>query len=189
MLDSVAKIAQLVEQRTRNAQVLGSNPSLGSRAPAERIAGNREWGGKRLDTLGAACYGARMLRKALSAGVAVPVVLCLQVIPLLLLPPDSWSLSTQEWWLPVMLTAMVIVALVQLLGRRSRAGWPWAILSFAQGFNIISRLMMLLPHATNGPEGSLRFNALYVVFSVVAMLVSAFEIWYGELPEIRRRYA
>ncbi len=88
----------------------------------------------------------------------------------------------------VMLTAMVIVALVQVLGRRSRAGWPWAILPFAQGFNIISRLMMLLPRATTGGAGS-RFDALYVVLAVAAMLLSAFEIWYGDLPEVRRRYA
>ena len=33
----IAKIAQLVEQRIRNAQVLGSNPSLGSISPTRRI--------------------------------------------------------------------------------------------------------------------------------------------------------
>ncbi len=130
-----------------------------------------------------------MLRKALSGKRIVPVVLCVQVVPLLLFPPESWSIKTQEWWLPVMLTALVIVALVQLLSGRSHGAWPWAILSFAQGFNIISRVMMLLPHATVGQGGAQRFDGLYVVLSAAAMVISALEIWYGDLPEVRRRYA
>ena len=128
-----------------------------------------------------------MLRKALSAKSLIPVVLCLQVIPLLIFPLSSWALSTQEWWLPVFLTVCVIVALVQLLIRKSRAAWPWYLATFAQGINIISRLMMLLPHATRNVEGTQVFNAGYFVIAVVAMLLSTFEIWYTELPEVRRK--
>jgi hypothetical protein len=128
-----------------------------------------------------------MLRKALSAKGVIPVMLCLQVIPLLIFPLSSWSLSTQEWWLPVILTLCVVIALVQLLARKTKAMWPWYLATFAQGVNIISRLMMLLPHATRNHEGTQVFNADYFVIAVVAMLLSAFLIWYTELPEVRRK--
>ncbi len=128
-----------------------------------------------------------MLRKLLSARGVIPVLLCLQIVPLLVFPPSSYSLKSQEWWLPVLLTFLVIIALVQVLIRKSQAAWPWYLVSFAQGVNIISRLMMLLPHATMNHEGTQLFNTAYVIITVAAMLVSAFEIWYNELPEVRRK--
>ena len=112
--------------------------------------------------------------------------MCLQVVPLLIFPPSSYSLQTQEWWLPVILTVLVIIALIQVLARRSTAAWPWYLLSFSQGFNIISRLMMLMPHATVSVDGAQRLNTLYVVMAAAAMFASAFEIWYCEHPEVRR---
>jgi hypothetical protein len=127
-----------------------------------------------------------MLRKILSAKGVIPVLMCLQVVPLLLLAPSSYSLKSQEWWLPALLSLLVIISLVQILIRRSQVSWPWYLVSFAQGLNIISRLMMLLPHATKNNEGVQVFNSVYVIIAVVAMLLSAFEIWYNELPEVRR---
>jgi hypothetical protein len=127
-----------------------------------------------------------MVRKALSARGIVPVILCFQVVPLLVFPLSSWKLSTQEWWLPVLLTCLVIVSLVQILFRKSRTSWPWHLAAFAQGANIISRLMMLLPHTTVNHGGTQVFNTAYFVIGVVTMLLSAFEIWYCELPEVRR---
>ena len=128
-----------------------------------------------------------MLRKALSGQRLVPVLMCLQVVPLLLLPAESWTLKTQEWWLPVLLTALVVVALVQLLIRRIRSPAPWYILSFAQGFSIISRLMMLLPHATVTARGVQRFDFLYVLLAIASIGLSWFWIWYCDLPEVRHK--
>ena len=128
-----------------------------------------------------------MLRKLLSNRVAINIILCLQLVPLLIFPASSYSPSTQEWWLPIVLSFLVIVALVQLIFRKSQAAWPWYLLAFSQGFNIISRLMMLLPHTTQNAAGVQVFNADYFVIAVVAMIVSAFEIWYCELPEVRNR--
>lgn len=128
-----------------------------------------------------------MLRKALSGPRMVPLVLCLQVVPLLLLPGQSWSLATQEWWLPVMLTVLVAFALVQLLVRHTRSMAPWYILSFAQGFSIISRLMMLLPHATVGQGADQRFDLPYVLLAVASIFLSWLWIWYCDLPEVRAR--
>ena len=128
-----------------------------------------------------------MLRKILSARGVTPVVMCLQVVPLLILPLSSYSGRSQEWWLPALLTFLVIIALVQLLIRKTRAMWPWYLVSFAQGVNIISRLMMFMPHATKNNGGVQVFNSQYVIIALVSMLLSAFEIWYNDLPEVRRK--
>jgi hypothetical protein len=128
-----------------------------------------------------------MLRKMLSGPRVVTVLMCLQVIPLLMLPGESWSLKTQEWWLPVLLSTLVVVALVQLLIRRTRSQAPWYILSFAQGFSIISRLMMLLPHATVTSGNVQRFDFLYVLLAIASICLSWFWIWYCDLHEVRSR--
>ncbi|OHD71691.1 MAG: hypothetical protein A2177_05345 [Spirochaetes bacterium RBG_13_68_11] len=117
----------------------------------------------------------------------VTVLMCLQVVPLLLLPGESWTLKTQEWWLPVLLTALVVVALVQLFVRHTRSSAPWYIIAFAQGFSIISRLMMLLPHSTVTEGGVQRFDLPYVLLAAVSIGLSWFWIWYCDLPEVRNR--
>jgi hypothetical protein len=128
-----------------------------------------------------------MLRKLLSNRIAIYVILCLQIVPLLIFPVSSYSPQSQEWWLPIVLSFLVVIALVQLVFRKSVASWPWYLLAFSQGFNIISRLMMLLPHTTVNAGGVQRFNTDYFVIAVIAMALSAFEIWYCELPEVRNK--
>ncbi len=123
-----------------------------------------------------------MFRKILSSRAAVPVMLVLQIAPLIVFPLSTFTIKSQEWWLPVLLTILVVIALVQILVRRTQAVWPWHLLSFAQGFSIISRLMMLLPHTTEFVGGVQRVNTDYVIITVVSMLFSALEIWYVDLP-------
>ena len=127
------------------------------------------------------------MRKLLTLRGMIPVVMCVQVVPLLIFPPNAYSMDSQEWWLPALLTFLVIISLVQILIRRSQATWPWRLVSFAQGLNIISRIMMLLSHTTVNHEGTQVFNTAYFLVSVVAMVLSALEIWYAELPEVKRR--
>jgi hypothetical protein len=113
------------------------------------------------------------------------VFLIVQFIPLVLFPPESFSASSQEWWLPVLLAILALIATVNLIARRSAAVWPWYLIGFAQGLNIISRLMMLMPHATYNSNGAQLFNAPYVILSVISMAFSTFMLWYEELPEVR----
>jgi hypothetical protein len=127
------------------------------------------------------------MRKFLSTRGVIPVIMCFQIVPLLIFPASAYSVKTQEWWLPVLLTFLVVIALVQILIRKTSAAWPWYLVSFAQGVNIISRIMMLLPHATQNNAGTQVFNTTYFVVAIIAMLFSAFEIWYNELPEVRRK--
>ena len=127
------------------------------------------------------------MRKLLSTRGMIPVMMCFQIVPLLLFPPSSYTVQSQEWWLPALLSFLVVISLVQIFVRRTQASWPWYLISFAQGFNIISRIMMLLSHTTVNREGNQVFNTSYFVIAVVAMLLSAMQIWYNELPEVRRK--
>ncbi len=124
------------------------------------------------------------IRKYLTNPTAIIILLLLQFIPMILFPPDSFSLNSQEWWLPVVLAVLTLIARVQIF-RRSTADWPWHLIGFAQGFNIISRLLMIFPHAKYNFEGAQYFNTTYVVLSVISMGISAFLLWYTELPEVR----
>jgi hypothetical protein len=130
-----------------------------------------------------------MFRKYITSRIMVPVFLCLQIIPHLVFPLETYSVKTQEWWLPLLLALLTIISLVQLFFHHNMSAWPWYLLSFSQGFNIISRVMMLLPHSTKGVDGGgLVANTTYIVVAFASMLFSAFEIWYSELPEVRQKF-
>jgi hypothetical protein len=118
----------------------------------------------------------------LSKRSTISTLLILQIIALVLLPLDSFKIANQEWWLGVLLSIMTIVGSIQIM-RRSVVGWPWYLINFAQGFNIISRLMTLFPHAMVTVDGKDIFNSTYVIITVIAMALSAFMIWIGMLRE------
>jgi hypothetical protein len=126
-----------------------------------------------------------MQRGKLTSRKAIVAVLILQLIPLVLFPPESFSPSTQEWWLPVLLAVLVLLGDFELIVRRSSQSWPWYLMSFSQGFNIISRLMMLWPHATKTVGGATVANMPYILLTFVAIGLSVFLLWYSELPEVR----
>jgi hypothetical protein len=126
-----------------------------------------------------------MERRAIANPAVIISVLVLQLIPLVLFPSSSFAPTTQEWWLPVLLAIMVIVADVYLIVLRTAASWPWYLISFAQGFNIISRLMMIWPHSATQVGKAWVFNPVYVSLSLVSMIMSAFVLWYTELPDVR----
>lgn len=126
-----------------------------------------------------------MRRQALTSRGMIIALLVLQFIPLVLFPAESFSPTTQEWWLPVLLAVMILVADIALIVRRSSALWPWYLMAFAQGFNIISRLMMLWSHATKTVGEASVFNSSYVFLTLLSLALSAFMLWYIELPEVR----
>lgn len=126
------------------------------------------------------------MRKLFSRLGFILAVFVLQFVPLVIFPASSYAADTQEWWLPVLISVMALIATVQLLFRYRPVPWPWYILNFAQGTNVISRLMLLMPHASVYVQGVIRLNVSYVVVTFVSILMSAFFIWYFELPEVRR---
>jgi len=113
------------------------------------------------------------------------VVLIVQLIPIMLFPAASFAATSQEWWLPLLLLIMMILADLQLIVRRSTDLWPWHLLTFSHGFNVISRLMMLWPHATHIVNGEMALNGPYVSLSCISMAASGFLLYYLELPEVR----
>ncbi|MCC7352973.1 MAG: hypothetical protein IT330_04385 [Anaerolineae bacterium] len=126
-----------------------------------------------------------MPRRALTNPAAIRAILILQLVPLILFPAKSFSGATQEWWLPVLLALMVLAADFALIVRRTNEVGPWYLISFAQGFNIIARLMMLFPHATQTVNGATVPDVPHIVLSFLAIALSAFLLWYTELPEVR----
>ncbi len=124
------------------------------------------------------------MKRAVQPGL-IPVVLLLELIPLLLMPPNLFAASSQAWWLPLILSVFAVISLVQLVVRRSTLVWPWSLLSLTQGLNIISRVMMLMPNATFYTDGVLFTNFLYIVLAVISILLSFFFIIYNEKPEVR----
>jgi hypothetical protein len=115
----------------------------------------------------------------------IRAVLIVQLVPLLLFPPEAFSANSQEWWLPALLAALTLVAGTELAVRRSVQLWPWHLMIFAHGFNIISRLMMVWAHATRTAAGATVANLPYILTTGVAMALSVLLLWYLELPGVR----
>ncbi len=126
-----------------------------------------------------------MQRRPIAGRRFIVALLTTQAIPLLLFPPESFSSNSQEWWLPVLLVVMTAAAVMELLVRGGRSLWPWHLMIFAQGFNIISRIMMMWAHATVTQGGATVLNVPYLALTLVAMTWSAFMLWYLELPDVR----
>jgi hypothetical protein len=120
----------------------------------------------------------------LSKRTTIATLLILQIIPLLMFPLKTYSLSNQEWWLGVLLSIMAVVGSFQIM-KRSVVSGPWYLINFAQGFNIISRLLTLFPHIMVTVDGKDVYNSTFIVISVFSMAFSAFMIWYAERPDVR----
>ncbi len=127
-------------------------------------------------------------RNASTGPAAITAFLILQIIPLLLFPPQSFTLTSQEWWLPALLAIMVIVADVQIIVQRTPQLNPWYLISFAQGFNIISRLMMVWSHAVVTVNRVDTVNWAYIILSIVSMVSSAYLLVYTERSEVRMAF-
>ena len=126
-----------------------------------------------------------MQRRPIAARRFIVAMLTTQVIPLLLFPPESFASNSQEWWLPILLVVMIVAADLELLVRGGRTLWPWHLMIFAQGFNIISRIMMMWAHATVTRGAATVLNVPYLALTLIAMTWTAFLLWYWELPDVR----
>jgi hypothetical protein len=126
-----------------------------------------------------------MRRNPIFNPALVIAFLILQIVPLVLFPLKFFAATSQVWWLPILLAVMVLIADFQLIVRRSPIAWPWYLLAFAQGFNIISRLMMLWPNASVISGNDTFVNWPYLILTFISMGLSAFMLWYTEKPQVR----
>lgn len=125
-----------------------------------------------------------MKKAVLKRNLIIPFFI-LQLIPIVVFPLESYAMTTQEWWLPLLLAVLTIFAAFELLVRHNPENWPWYLLSFGQGFNIISRLLMLMPHTVRNTDNGQVFNGEYIIVSLACIGISWFFLWYLEQPEIR----
>lgn len=125
------------------------------------------------------------MRNTILHPVTISILLFVQIVPLIIFPLEVFDPKSQQWWLPLLLAVLAFIAAVQIVFFNSLTSTPWTLTSFAQGFNIISRLMMLLPGSSSMGTGELVFNIPYITINILAMLLSALFIWYTSLPEVQ----
>ena len=116
----------------------------------------------------------------------ITLVLVLQFVPLVLYPPSMLAAFDEGVWLGFSLAVMALIAVLTLLSGRARNLWPWYLLGFCHGFNIIGRLMTVWPNVTTSAGAA---NTLYLLLTALAMVLSAGFLWYNELPDVRTRLA
>ena len=127
-----------------------------------------------------------MARFDIANSKVIKALLLLQFIPLLLFPPYFFVPTAQTWWLPALLVLFAAIGVVQIF-RQQRVAWPLYLMSFAQGFNIISRLLMLMPQSTQNTTDGAVINAPYLILSLIAILWSALMLIYVEKPEVKQQ--
>ena len=112
-------------------------------------------------------------------------LLVTQLIPLLAFTPEVYSLSSQVWWLGAFLAVLVLISIFHLIVRGTFATWPWYLIGFAQGFNIISRMLMFFGHVTENQNGTQIMNWSYAIIGIVCMIWSAYLLSFVEYPEVK----
>jgi hypothetical protein len=126
-----------------------------------------------------------MRRSFLYRPGVIIVILLLQIIPLILFPPSVFVPTSQVWWLPGLLVILTVIADFELIVRRSTSVNPWLLIGFAQGFNVISRIMMVWPNATlTTPDGT-AVNWIYLILTIISITASWLLLIYTEKPAVR----
>lgn len=100
------------------------------------------------------------------------VLLLVQFVPLALFPPAMVTAIPQVMTIPAFLTILALVATIATVAG-SRAAWPRAMLIFAQGLNVVSRLMIMIvqamPNAQTTNVPFILVNCLCIAISLVAL--------------------
>jgi len=107
------------------------------------------------------------------------LIALLQVVPIALLPPGSY----RGLGIPVIAVGIVLFGILGaslLRGRR----WARSAAIFAQGMNIIVRLLMSLSNAMVDVQGAARPNVPFLVTAVVSMALSGLVLYAIDQPEI-----
>ncbi len=117
----------------------------------------------------------------------IALVLILQFVPLVMAPPALLQAFSTQTWFGFGLAAMALVAVLVILGLRTREVWPWYLLAFCHGFNVISRILMLWQNTIL--EKGKGIDVAYLLIIVAAIVLSTLFLWYNELPDVRTRLA
>jgi len=113
------------------------------------------------------------------------ILLVVQFIPLILFPPNIVASNSQIVTIPVFLVLLTISATVAV-GVGSVSAWPRSMLVFAQGLNIVSRLMMLLPQAMPNKTDT---NPAVVLAHLVSIVISGVALYMFDQYQLNVRAA
>ena len=102
-----------------------------------------------------------------------------QFIPVLLYPPAALASAN----LVILAVAIAIFALVGFYLVQRRV-WAKTLTIFVQGFNIITRLMILIAHAANPIKDGGGANWDVIIFNLVAIGLSTLILYRFDVPEI-----
>ncbi len=109
----------------------------------------------------------------------VTVVAILQFIPPLILPPSVFAVPS----LTIIAMIAIVVALFGLLawGLLTYRGWARTFTIFVQGFNVIARLLILLPGAVKSGG---HVDLAFILTSVISIVCSAILLYSIDQPNI-----
>ncbi len=104
-------------------------------------------------------------------------IIILQIIPIIIFPLKTIASAISIFGF----VALVFV----LLGYGLWRGRSWALSMsiFIQGFNIITRLMMLFPHAIH-KDGS-GWDVSYLIMAIISMAISGWFLVRLDKPDVR----
>ncbi len=112
---------------------------------------------------------------------ALIAVAALQFLAPVCLPPRMLAGITPVVW--VLAAALFVLLGVGLLRRRA---WARLATVFVQGFNILVRLLILMPNVVSrSSAGKVTLDAPLLITFVVSMLLSAVVLYYVDLPEVQ----
>ncbi len=110
-------------------------------------------------------------------------LMVVQFIPLILIPPSIIQTDSQILTIPIFLILLALIATLALaLGNRT--AWPRAMLVFAQGLNVVTRLMILL--STAMPDKT-TVDAPFIAASLVAIAISVVVLYMFDQFQINLR--
>ncbi|NLG29255.1 MAG: hypothetical protein GX557_15200 [Chloroflexi bacterium] len=119
------------------------------------------------------------MRNRLPTGLIV--IAALQWVSILCLPPALlMSISPVLW---IVLAVLFVGLGIMLLQRRA---WARLATIFVQGFNIIVRLLVLLPNvASKAASGQVQVDYAMLGTFLLSMLLSAAVLYYVDLPDVQ----
>ena len=119
------------------------------------------------------------MRNRLPTGLIV--IAALQWVSILCLPPALlMSISPVLW---IVLAVLFVGLGIMLLQRRA---WARLATIFVQGFNIIVRLLVLLPNvASKAASGQVQVDYVMLGTFLLSMLLSAAVLYYVDLPDVQ----
>lgn len=112
---------------------------------------------------------------------ALILVAALQFLAPLCLPPRMLASISPVLW--ALVAALFLLLGIALLRRRA---WGRLATIFVQGFNILVRLLVLLPNVVTKASGGQSSVDVWLLGTfLVSMLLSAVVLYYVDLPEVQ----